>query len=102
MTSQGSSASLRLAPQSLRLLSSVGPTSSGYLLAPRGNHSRCLQTCTVRKAFLPVSYRGIKCQQVHGLSVGGWAGQARECRQLLPVTFPALPAPSSHRSGLAK
>lgn len=59
------------------------------------------------EAFPLVSYRGIKCQQGHRLPAGGRGGRAgpgrgRERRQLLPVTFPGLPAPSSHRSRLAK
>lgn len=67
-------------------------------LDPRGNHSRCLQTCTVERSLPPLSSRGIKCQQVRCLSVGGGQGQGlgREPLAAPPrdISRPP-PAPSS-------
>lgn len=46
--------------------------------------------------------RGTDCLRAGGRGGRAGPGRGRERRQLLPVTFPGLPAPSSHRSRLAK
>ena len=63
------------ASQSLRLPPSL-PGPRPLRLSPQapGEIMAGLQTCCGREAFLPVSSRGLKCQQVCGLSVGGQAG----------------------------
>lgn len=82
----GRPSSLRLVSPSLRL-----PTPSGYPLAPR-EISAGVFSCLApaEEAFLPVSFRGIKCQQVQW---AGGQGQGREPRAAPPrdISLPTRP-----------
>ena len=54
-------------------VSAWAPPPEAISPVPWGNHGRS-SDLRGREAFLPVSSRGLKCQQVCGLSVGGQAG----------------------------
>ena len=74
MTSQGSSAPFRLPSPSASPSSAWAPPPEATSPGPLGKSWQASSNLHGREAFLSDISRGLKCQQVCGLSVGGQAG----------------------------